>query len=113
MNVPAKMDVLNVRRTSFLEAQDANFGDPRTLAASQSSAPTHKHGMPLSLKDSHPRKRKPMAYGPEEPTVNPIIAYSFYPTHEEILDYKNVIEEKNPPPQNYEISVYYASLDDV
>ena len=45
--------------------------------------------------------------------MNPTIAYSFYPTHEEILDYGNVLEETNPPPENREISVYYASLDDV
>ncbi|KAM1084571.1 hypothetical protein ACFX19_023256 [Malus domestica] len=71
------------------------------------------HRRPLGSKDSHPRKRKTIAQGPEEPTVNPTIAYSFYPTHEEILDYGNVLEETNPPPDNLEISVYYASLDDV
>ncbi|KAM2472176.1 hypothetical protein ACFX1W_047366 [Malus domestica] len=54
-----------------------------------------------------------MAQGPEEPIVNPTIAYSFYPTHEEILDYGSVLEETNPPPENREISIYYASLDDV
>ena len=46
-NVPAKMDVPNVQRTSLLEAREANFGDPRTLAAIQSSAPTQKCGRPL------------------------------------------------------------------
>ncbi|KAM1914997.1 hypothetical protein ACFX13_034897 [Malus domestica] len=112
-NTPAKIDVPNVRRTTLLEARDTNSGDPRTLAASQSSAPTQKRGRPLGSKDSHPRKRKTTAQGPEEPTVNPTIAYSFYPTPEEILDYGSVIEETNPPPENREISVYYASLDDV
>ncbi|KAM2817807.1 hypothetical protein COP1_041878 [Malus domestica] len=112
-NTPAKIDVPNVRRTTLLEARDANSGNPRTLAASQSSAPTQKRGRPLGSKDSHPRKRKTTAQGPEEPTVNPIIAYSCYPTHEEILDYGSVLEETNPPPENREISVYYASLDDV
>ncbi|KAM2757279.1 hypothetical protein PS2_019050 [Malus domestica] len=33
-NMPAKVDVPNVRRTSLLEAQDANISDPRTLTAS-------------------------------------------------------------------------------
>ncbi|KAM2404978.1 hypothetical protein ACFXTH_032242 [Malus domestica] len=54
-----------------------------------------------------------MAQGLEEPTVNPTIAYSFYPTHEEILDYGSVLEETNPHPENREISVHYASSDDV
>ncbi|KAM1225989.1 hypothetical protein ACFX2G_045625 [Malus domestica] len=112
-NTPTKIDVPNVRRTTLLEAWDANYGDPRTLAASQSSAPTQKHGRPLGSKDSHPRKRKTTAQGPEEPTVNPTITYSFYPTHKEILDYGSVLEETNPLPENREISVYYASLDDV
>ncbi|KAM1519809.1 hypothetical protein ACFX1Z_022571 [Malus domestica] len=111
--MPVKMDVLNVRRTSLLEARDANLGDPRTLAAIQSSTPTQKCVRPLDSKDSHPRKRKSKAQGPKEPTVNLTIAYSFYPTHKEILDYGSVLEETNPSPNNREISVYYASLDDV
>ncbi|KAM1093339.1 hypothetical protein ACFX2B_008349 [Malus domestica] len=112
-NAPTKIDVPNVRWTSFLKTWDTNFGSPHTLAASQSSALTQKCDGPLGSKDSHPRKKKPMAQAPEEPTVNPIVIYSFYPTHEEILDYKSVLEETNPPPENHEISVYYASLDDV
>ena len=68
------MDILNVRRTSLMEARDTNLGDPRTLAASQSFSPTQKHDRPFGSKDSHPRKRKFMAQGPEEPTVNPTIA---------------------------------------
>ena len=54
-----------------------------------------------------------MAQALEKPTVNPTITYSLYPTHQEILDYGSVLEETNPPPENCEISVYYASLDDV
>ena len=91
-NVPAKMELPNVQQNSLLKAQDATWADPRTLAASQSSAPTQKSGRPIGSKDSHPRKRKTMTQGPEEPTVNPIVAYSFYPTHEEILDYRSVLE---------------------
>ena len=53
-NKPAKMDVPNVRQTALLEAMDANIGDPHTLAASQSSAPTQKYGRPLGSNDSHP-----------------------------------------------------------
>ena len=45
--------------------------------------------------------------------MNPTVAYSFYPTHEEILDYGSVLKETNPPPENCKILVYYASLDDV
>ncbi|KAM1800846.1 hypothetical protein ACFX11_032525 [Malus domestica] len=112
-NMPAKMDVPNVRRIALLEAWDANLGDPRTLAASQSSAPTQKCGRPLGSKDSHPWKRKTTTQGPEEPTMNPTIAYSFYATHEKILDYGSILEEMNPLPEDREISVYYASLDDV
>ncbi|KAM2332404.1 hypothetical protein ACFX1X_022971 [Malus domestica] len=52
------------------------------------------------LNDSHPRKRKSKAQGPKEPTVNLTIAYSFYPTHKEILDYGSVLEETNPSPNN-------------
>ncbi|KAM2245774.1 hypothetical protein PS1_006802 [Malus domestica] len=99
--------------TDLAHARDSNIGDPRTLAASQSSTPTQKHGKPLGSKDSHLRKRKPTAQGPEEPTLNLTIAYLFYPTHEEILDYGSVLEETNPPPENHEILVYYASLDEV
>ncbi|KAM0996975.1 hypothetical protein ACFX2C_006915 [Malus domestica] len=64
--------------------------------------------------DSHLRKRKPTAQGPEEPTVNPTIAYSFYPTHEEILDYGSVLEETNPPPENpYAIATEIMLSDDI
>ncbi|KAM2088198.1 hypothetical protein ACFX1T_032306 [Malus domestica] len=103
----------NVRRIALLEARDANLGDPRTLAVSQSSAPTQKCDRPLGSKDSHPWKRKTTTQGPEEPTMNPTIAYSFYATHEEILDYGSILEETNPLPEDREISVYYVSLDDV
>ncbi|KAM1581920.1 hypothetical protein ACFX10_029715 [Malus domestica] len=112
-NVLAKIDVPNVRRTSLLEAWDATLVDPRTLTASQSSAPTQKRGKLLGLKDSHSQKRKPTAQALAEPTVNPTVAYSFYPTHGEILDYGSVLKEMNPLPENCKISVYYASLDDV
>ncbi|KAM2040461.1 hypothetical protein ACFX16_034392 [Malus domestica] len=112
-NTPAKMDVPNVRRTSLMEARDANLGDPRTLATCQSSAPTQKCGRPLGSNDSHPWKRKSTTQGPEESIVNPTIAYSFYPTYEEILDYGSILEETNPLPENCEISFYYVSLDDV
>ncbi|KAM1924294.1 hypothetical protein ACFX15_022098 [Malus domestica] len=98
--MPARIDVLNVRRTSLLEARDANLGDPRTLAAIQSSTPTQKCVRPLDSKDSHLRKRKSKAQGPKEPTVNLTIAYSFYPTYKEILDYGSVLEETNPSPNN-------------
>ncbi|KAM2035982.1 hypothetical protein PS1_039153 [Malus domestica] len=54
-----------------------------------------------------------MTWAPSEPTMNSTVAYLFYPTHEEILDYRSVIEETNPPPENHEISVHYTSLDDV
>ena len=43
----------------------------------------------------------------------PTVAYSFYPTYEEILDYGSVLEETYPPLENRDILVYYASLDDV
>ena len=58
-NMPAKMDVPNVRQTSLLEAQGANLGDLHTLVTSQSSALTQKCGRPLGSNDSHPWKRKP------------------------------------------------------
>ena len=47
-----------------------------------------------------------------EPTVNLTVAYSLYPTHEEILNYGSVLEETNSPPENREILGHYASLDD-
>ncbi|KAM1145801.1 hypothetical protein ACFX2I_037711 [Malus domestica] len=92
-NVPTKIDVPNVRRTSLLEARDATLADPRTLAAYQSSAPAQKHGRPLGSNDSHPQKRKPTLHVIEL-IVNPIIAYSFYPSHEEILDYGSILEKQ-------------------
>ncbi|KAM1435803.1 hypothetical protein ACFX2I_043704 [Malus domestica] len=63
--------------------------------------------------DSQPWKRKLTAQAPKKLTMYPTVAYSFYPTHEGILDYGSVLEEMNLPPENHEISVYYASLDDV
>ncbi|KAM2676537.1 hypothetical protein EV1_003196 [Malus domestica] len=60
---------------------------------------------------SHPRKRKPTTQAPEEPTV--IVGYSFYATHEKILYYRSVLEETNHSLENRDISIYYASLDDV
>ena len=60
-----------------------------------------------------PRKRKPTTQASEASTMNSTTAYSFYPTHEENLDYKSILEETNPPPENREILVYRASLDDV
>ncbi|KAM1418610.1 hypothetical protein ACFX10_021880 [Malus domestica] len=110
-NVSAKIDVPNVRRTSFLKARDAILADPRTLAPSQSS--THKRGRPLGSKDSHPQQRKPMTQALEEPIMNLTVVYSLYPTHEEILDYRSIHEKTNLPPENHDISVHYASLDDV
>ena len=112
-NTPVKMDVLNVRQNSLLEAHDANLGNPRTLPASQSFSPIQKCGRPFGSNDSHPRKRKPTTHASEEPTLNPIVTYSLYPTHEEILDYGSVIEKTNPPPESHEILIYHASLDDV
>ncbi|KAM2003746.1 hypothetical protein ACFX15_027280 [Malus domestica] len=112
-NVPTKMDVQNVQWTSLLEAWDTNFGDPRILAASQSSVPKQKHGKPLGSNDSHPWKRKPTTQAPKELTVSPTISYSFYPTHEKILNYGSVLEKTNPRHENHEISIFYASLDDV
>ena len=83
-NTSTKMDVPNVRWTALLEAMDANIGDPHTLAASQSSALTLKCGRLLGSNDSHPQKRKPMAQGPKEPTVNPTIAYSYYASLDDV-----------------------------
>ncbi|KAM1342398.1 hypothetical protein ACFX2F_006725 [Malus domestica] len=54
-----------------------------------------------------------MAQAPEEPTVNLTVSYTFDPTHKEILDYGSVLEEMNPLPDNREILVHYANLDDV
>ncbi|KAM1179896.1 hypothetical protein ACFX2G_019411 [Malus domestica] len=56
-------------------------------------------GRPPGSKNSHPWKRKPTTRGPEEPTMNPTIAYSFYPSHKEILDYGSVFEETNLLPR--------------
>ncbi|KAM1143257.1 hypothetical protein ACFX2B_031795 [Malus domestica] len=55
-----------------------------------------------------------MAQGLEEPTVNPTIAYSFYPTHEEILDYGSVLEETNPHIENlYAVTTEIMLSDDI
>ena len=55
-----------------------------TLAASQSSAPTLKHGRPPSV-----------------------------PTHEVILDYCDASDKTCRPPENREISVHYTVLDEL
>ncbi|KAM1219302.1 hypothetical protein ACFX1X_046831 [Malus domestica] len=106
------MDVSNVQRTSLLEARDTQVVDPHTLVASQSFTLTQKRGRPLSSKDSPPRKKKPTTQA-VEPTMNLTVAYSFYPTHEEILDYGSVLEKMYPSPENHEILVHFTSLDDV
>ncbi|KAM1760400.1 hypothetical protein ACFX12_003276 [Malus domestica] len=82
-----------------------------TLAANQSSAPVLKSGRPLGLKDSQPRKRK-MA-PTSDPSLNLTIAHSSIPTHEVIPDYDDASNETCRPPENREILVHYAVLDEV
>ncbi|KAM1152605.1 hypothetical protein EV2_036188 [Malus domestica] len=48
-----------------------------------------------------------------DPSLNPIIAHSFVPTYEVILDYDYASDETCQPLENHEISVYYAVLDEV
>ncbi|XP_068309791.1 uncharacterized protein [Pyrus communis] len=82
-----------------------------TLAANQSSAPTLKRGRPLDLKDSQPLKRKMAPTG--DPSLNLTIVHSSVLTHEFILDYGDASEETCQPPENHEILVHYAVLDEV
>ncbi|KAM1643277.1 hypothetical protein ACFX2K_013104 [Malus domestica] len=46
-------------------------------------------------------------------SLNPIIAHSSVPMHEVILDYGDALDETCWPPENYEISIHYAVLDEV
>ena len=117
-NAPARMDVLNVCRNTALEGQAVPEGGvaasstwPGTLAVSQFLAPTLKRGKPPGSKDSLPQKRKTTQTS--DPSLNPTIAYSSVPTHEVILDYGDVLDETYQPPENHEISVHYAILDEV
>ena len=48
-----------------------------------------------------------------DPSLNPTIAHSFVPKHEVILDYGDALDETCQPPENREISVHYAVLDEV
>ncbi|KAM2878877.1 hypothetical protein FF1_014434 [Malus domestica] len=98
-------------RTIPKGGDDAPSTWPNTLAASQSSAPTMKHGKPLGLKHSQPQKRKTTQTS--DPSLNPTIAYSFVPTYEVILDYGDVLDKTTRPPKNHEISIHYAVLDEV
>ncbi|KAM1093721.1 hypothetical protein ACFX1Q_009540 [Malus domestica] len=77
----------------------------------QSSAHTLKHGRPPDSKYSQPRKWKTAQI--TEPSLNPTTTYLYIPTYEVILDYGNVLDETNWPPENLEISVNYAVLDEV
>ncbi|KAM1748380.1 hypothetical protein PS1_009337 [Malus domestica] len=55
-----------------------------------------------------------MTQAPEEPTLNLTVAYSFYPTYEEILDYGSVLEETNPPLENpYAVATEIMLSDDI
>ena len=47
-----------------------------------------------------------------DPSLNPTITHSFVPTYEVILDYSDALDETCRPPENREISVHYAVLDE-
>ncbi|KAM0984301.1 hypothetical protein ACFX14_011873 [Malus domestica] len=117
-NAPARIDVPRVHHNPAWKGQTvpedgkaAPSTWPGTMAASQSSAPTLKGGKSLGLKDSQPQKRK--SASTSDPSLNPTITHSYIPTHKVILDYGDVLEETTRPPENREISVHYAILDEV
>ncbi|KAM1175084.1 hypothetical protein ACFX19_028122 [Malus domestica] len=117
-NAPVRIDVPRVHPQPAWEGQIVPEGGEaslctrqRTLAVSQSSAPTLKCGRPLGSKDSQPRKRK-MALT-SDPSLNPTIAHLSVPTHEFILDYNDVLDETTWPSKNREIAVHYAVIDEV
>ncbi|KAM0993108.1 hypothetical protein EV2_009120 [Malus domestica] len=87
-NAPTRIDVLNLRP----------------------ERPNHPRRPPDS-KHSQPRKWKTAQT--TEPSLNPTTTYLYIPTYEVILDYGNVLDETNWPPENLEISVHYAVLDEV
>ncbi|KAJ9555653.1 hypothetical protein OSB04_010267 [Centaurea solstitialis] len=106
-NVPARIDV-PVRRHVPVEHVAPNVPTvQRTLpSAIQSTALPKKRGRPVGSKDVLPRKRRNLVA-----SVLP---------HEIIKDHGDVLEERVPEetsishhPDNLEISVEYASLDDI
>ena len=87
-----------------------------TLVPSQSSIPGQKRGRPLGLKDSYPRKRRNLAQ-----MNTSEIAILTEPFHETFPDNESVLKETSvdgevvqlPIPENQEISVRYACLDEI
>ncbi|KAM1011227.1 hypothetical protein ACFX2C_046601 [Malus domestica] len=117
-NTPTRIDVPRVYHNTAWEGRIIPEGGaaatstwPDTLAGSQSSAPTLKHGRSPGSKDSQPRKRK-MAQT-SDPSLNLTIACSYVPTYEVILDYGDALDKITRSPKNREISVHYVVLDEV
>ncbi|KAM1533781.1 hypothetical protein ACFX10_007648 [Malus domestica] len=115
-NTPAMIDVPYVCQQPAWEGRTVPEGGEvapsmrqGTLAASQSSALTLKHGRPLSSNDSQPQKRK-MA-STSDPSLNSTIAHSSVLTHEVILNYCDASDETCWPSENRKISVHYTVLD--
>ena len=48
-----------------------------------------------------------------DPSLYPTIAHSSVPMYEVILDFGDASDEKCRPPENLEILVYYAVLDEI
>ncbi|KAK9951191.1 hypothetical protein M0R45_006648 [Rubus argutus] len=106
-NVPARIDVPVGRRVPVEHVASVEPTEQRTLpSAVQSAALPKKRGRPIGSKDVQPRKRR-------TPTKSVL-------PHEIIKDYGDVLEERVPDetpiapnPENLEISVNHASLDDI
>ncbi|KAK9930871.1 hypothetical protein M0R45_018177 [Rubus argutus] len=106
-NVPARIDVPVGRRVPVEHVASVEPTEQRTLpSAVQSAALPKKRGRPIGSKDVQPRKRRT----PTKPVL----------PHEIIKDYGDVLEERVPDetpippnPENLEISVNHASLDDI
>ncbi|KAM2132334.1 hypothetical protein ACFX1Q_013733 [Malus domestica] len=81
------------------------------IPATNAPEPSLKRGRLLGLKDSKPCKRKTTQTS--DPSLNPTIAHSSILTYEVILDYGDVLDETTRPPENREILVHYAVLDEV
>ncbi|KAM0982176.1 hypothetical protein ACFX2A_015433 [Malus domestica] len=65
----------------------------------------------MVLRIHNPKKRKTAQTN--DPSLNLTIAYSSVPTYEVIQDYGDILNETYQSPENREISIHYAVLDEV
>ena len=106
-NVPARIDVPVGRRVPVEHVAPVEPTEQRTLpSAVQSAALPKKRGRPTGSKDVQLRKKR-------TPT-KPVLPHEIIKDHGDVLEVRVPDETPiPPPPENLEIFIGYASLDDI